>query len=131
MSVYSASPLYIPRIRRVSSPELARELAGPQASTSVTRAPRPTSESAAHPPNAPAPTTITRADGDDMRLSALQPFLLPRDFRLPEWARRGTRACANRWRRVRVCGAPPGRGTGRYRRGAGRVKRGRQTGPLT
>src|SRR4029453_16382101 len=74
MSVYSASPLYIPRIRRVSSPELARELAGPQASTSVTPAPRLTSESAAHPPNAPAPTTITRTDGDDMRLSAVQPF---------------------------------------------------------
>src|SRR4029453_13331205 len=74
MSVYSASPLYIPRIRRVSSPQLARELAGPQASTSVTRAPRLTSESAAHPPNAPAPTTITRTDGDDMRLNAPPPF---------------------------------------------------------
>src|SRR5262245_60428280 len=45
---------------RVSPPELARALPGPQASTSVTRAPRRRSSSAAHPPNAPAPTTTTR-----------------------------------------------------------------------
>src|SRR5262249_25198724 len=47
-------------------PELARELPGPQASTSVTRAPRRRSISAVQPPNAPAPTTVTDGgvDGD-------------------------------------------------------------------
>src|SRR5712691_4321797 len=44
---------------RVSPPELARELPGPQASTRVTRAPRRSSMRAVHPPNAPAPTTTT------------------------------------------------------------------------
>src|SRR5712691_622325 len=44
---------------RVSPPELARALPGPQASTSVTRAPPPLRRrnSAVQPPNAPAPTT--------------------------------------------------------------------------
>src|ERR1700716_4099248 len=42
---------------RVSPPELARELPGPQASTSVTRAPWRRRNSAVQPPNAPAPTT--------------------------------------------------------------------------
>src|SRR5712692_7444484 len=40
---------------RVSPPEEARELPGPQASTSVTLAPRRRSIKAVHPPNAPAP----------------------------------------------------------------------------
>src|SRR5947209_19495574 len=57
IAVYAALPLYIVLMRRVSSPELDRELAGPHASTSVTRAPRRNSESAVQPPNAPAPTT--------------------------------------------------------------------------
>src|SRR5258705_1596616 len=42
---------------RVSPPELARELPGPQASTSVTRAPWRRRNSAVQPPNAPAPIT--------------------------------------------------------------------------
>src|SRR6202158_2452444 len=49
----------MPRITRVSPPELERELPGPQASTSVTRAPRRHSQSASQPPKAPAPTTAT------------------------------------------------------------------------
>src|SRR5579864_8890906 len=49
----------MPRMTRVSPPELARELPGPHASTSVTRAPRRQSQSASHPPKAPAPTTAT------------------------------------------------------------------------
>src|SRR6266511_2033141 len=44
-------------ITRVSPPELARELPGPQASTSVTRAPWRRRNSAVQPPNAPAPIT--------------------------------------------------------------------------
>src|SRR6266702_1737821 len=44
---------------RVSPPELARELPGPQASSSVTRAPRRRRYSPVQPPNAPAPTTTT------------------------------------------------------------------------
>src|SRR5438874_12806203 len=44
---------------RVSPPELARELPGPQASTRVTRAPRRRRWGAVQPPNAPAPTTAT------------------------------------------------------------------------
>src|SRR6266850_7910302 len=44
---------------RVSPPELARELPGPQASSSVTRAPPRNRWSAVQPPNAPAPTTTT------------------------------------------------------------------------
>ena len=47
------------RIVRVSPPELAREFPGPQASSRVTLAPFRKSCSADHPPNAPAPTTIT------------------------------------------------------------------------
>src|SRR5579863_8035629 len=50
----------MPRITRVSPPELARELPGPQASSRVTRAPRRQSQSANQPPKAPAPTTATR-----------------------------------------------------------------------
>src|SRR4051812_9801446 len=45
---------------RVSPPELARALPGPQASISVTRDPRRCSSSAVQPPNAPAPITATR-----------------------------------------------------------------------
>src|SRR5712664_4244366 len=48
---------------RVSPPELARELPGPQASTSVTRAPWRRRNSAVQPPNAPAPTTTMRGEG--------------------------------------------------------------------
>src|SRR5438067_5064976 len=48
------------RITRVSPPELAREFPGPQASRRVTRAPRRTSQSAVHPPKAPAPITAMR-----------------------------------------------------------------------
>lgn len=44
---------------RVSPPELAREFPGPQASSKVTCMPLCASWSADHPPNAPAPTTIT------------------------------------------------------------------------
>ena len=44
---------------RVSPPELAREFAGPQASSKVTVAPFLRSSSAVQPPNAPAPTTRT------------------------------------------------------------------------
>src|SRR2546425_8063668 len=44
---------------RVSPPELALEFPGPQASTSVTCAPRRNRCSALQPPNAPAPTTTT------------------------------------------------------------------------
>jgi hypothetical protein len=46
---------------RVSPPELAREFPGPQASISVTFASLCANWSADHPPNAPAPTTITEA----------------------------------------------------------------------
>src|SRR5438034_3593558 len=42
---------------RVSPPELARELPGPQASSRVTRAPWRRKNSAVQPPKAPAPTT--------------------------------------------------------------------------
>src|SRR3954466_7972160 len=48
------------RITRVSPPELAREFPGPQASINVTLAPRRVSQSAVHPPNAPAPITAMR-----------------------------------------------------------------------
>src|SRR5256885_8897559 len=44
---------------RVSPPELARELPGPQASTRVTFAPFRNRWRAVQPPNAPAPTTTT------------------------------------------------------------------------
>lgn len=44
---------------RVSPPDDAREWPAPHASTSVTRIPARRSASAVHPPNAPAPTTIT------------------------------------------------------------------------
>src|SRR5438105_15182090 len=44
-------------MRRVSSPELDREFPAPHASTKVTRTPLRSSDSAVHPPNAPAPTT--------------------------------------------------------------------------
>src|SRR6187551_810255 len=50
---------------RVSPPELARELPGPHASTSVTRAPPRRRYSAVQPPNAPAPTTTTEGLGLD------------------------------------------------------------------
>src|SRR5688572_12168845 len=56
---------YTPRMTRVSPPELARELPGPQASTSVTRAPPLRSDSAENAPNTPAPTTTTRGPGRD------------------------------------------------------------------
>src|SRR5262245_6843317 len=44
---------------RVSPPELARLLPGPQASSRVTRAPWRRRYNAVQPPNAPAPTTTT------------------------------------------------------------------------
>src|SRR5579864_6208961 len=44
---------------RVSPPDDDRELPGPHASSSVTRAPRRNRYKADHPPNAPAPTTAT------------------------------------------------------------------------
>src|ERR1700687_6009567 len=44
---------------RVSPPEEARELPGPHASTSVTRAPERRRDRAVWPPKAPAPTTAT------------------------------------------------------------------------
>src|SRR5882672_3557484 len=44
---------------RVSPPDDARELPGPQASIRVTRAPRRNRYRAVHPPNAPAPITAT------------------------------------------------------------------------
>src|SRR6185369_12654028 len=44
---------------RLSPPELARELPGPQASTSVTCAPIRKRWRAVQPPKAPAPTTTT------------------------------------------------------------------------
>src|SRR5262245_23757838 len=50
---------------RVSPPELARELPGPQASSMVTRAPRRRRWSAVQPPKAPAPTTATWGWDDD------------------------------------------------------------------
>src|ERR1700693_5198735 len=46
---------------RVSPPELARELPGPQESTSVTFAPLRRRWRAVQPPKAPAPTTTTRS----------------------------------------------------------------------
>src|SRR5262245_66446513 len=52
---------YVARIVRVSPPELAGEFPGPQASSRVTRAPVCRRWRADHPPNAPAPTTITEA----------------------------------------------------------------------
>src|SRR5438105_5316155 len=55
------------RMTRVSPPELAREFPGPQASINVTRAPRRTSQSAVHPPKAPAPMTAMR--GPDLVLA--------------------------------------------------------------
>src|SRR5262249_6550552 len=51
---------YTPRMTRVSPPEEAREFPGPHASSNVTLAPRRRRARAVHPPNAPAPTTITR-----------------------------------------------------------------------
>src|SRR5713101_2342033 len=60
---------------RVSPPEEARELPGPQASTSVTLAPRRRSIKAVHPPNAPAPTTTTRVPRGG---GAVFPRALPR-----------------------------------------------------
>src|SRR6266566_470841 len=48
------------RMTRVSPPELERVLPAPQASTSVTCAPRCSRCSAVQPPKAPAPTTTTR-----------------------------------------------------------------------
>src|SRR4029434_11351777 len=50
---------YVARMTRVSPPELARGVPGPQASSSVTFAPRRRRNSAVQPPNAPAPTTTT------------------------------------------------------------------------
>src|ERR1700733_332255 len=47
----------MPRMIRVSPPEDAREFPGPQASSSVTRAPRSRRCSAVQPPKAPAPMT--------------------------------------------------------------------------
>src|SRR5256885_3406707 len=49
---------------RVSPPEEARELPGPQESRSTTRAPRRSRCRAVQPPNAPATTTATRGLGD-------------------------------------------------------------------
>src|SRR5262252_5548240 len=49
---------YVPRMMRVSPPELAREFPGPHASSNVTCAPFLSNSSAVQPPNAPAPTTI-------------------------------------------------------------------------
>src|SRR5436190_6493694 len=49
---------------RVSPPELARELAGPCCSTSVTLHPLWRNACAIHAPKTPAPTTV--AEGDDM-----------------------------------------------------------------
>ena len=48
---------YVPRMTRVSPPEDAREFPGPQASSSVTRAPRSRRCRAVQPPKAPAPIT--------------------------------------------------------------------------
>src|ERR671935_1805546 len=53
------TPLYTPRMTRVSPPDDARECPAPHASTSVTRIPARRSASAVQPPNAPAPTTTT------------------------------------------------------------------------
>src|SRR6184192_4834812 len=55
---------YVPRMMRVSPPELEREFPGPHASSSVTFAPFSRSCSAVQPPNAPAPTTITDFRGE-------------------------------------------------------------------
>src|SRR5213595_834303 len=55
---------YVPRMMRVSPPELEREFPGPQASSSVTFAPFSRSCSAVQPPKAPAPTTITDFRGE-------------------------------------------------------------------
>src|ERR1700720_871962 len=71
----------MPRMTRVSPPELERELPGPHASSNVTRAPRRQSQSASQPPKAPAPTTATcgapaAVDGggaERLRLSASGP----------------------------------------------------------
>src|SRR5437588_5523739 len=54
---------------RVSPPELARELPGPQASSRVTRAPSRRRARAVNAPKAPAPTTATEgpAGGGDGR----------------------------------------------------------------
>src|SRR5260221_2133056 len=49
----------MPRMTRVSPPELAGSLPAPQASTSVTCAPPRSRCRAVQPPNAPAPTTTT------------------------------------------------------------------------
>src|SRR6185436_19300160 len=49
----------MPRMTRVSPPELARELPAPQGSRSVTRAPARRSQRAVQPPKAPAPRTAT------------------------------------------------------------------------
>src|SRR5262249_2671205 len=51
---------YAARIVRVSPPELAREFPGPQESRSRTLAPLSARWRADQPPNAPAPTTITK-----------------------------------------------------------------------
>ena len=59
-SCRSARMPYVARMIRVSPPELARACPGAQASTRVTLAPNRRSDSAVHPPNAPAPKTTTR-----------------------------------------------------------------------
>src|SRR5512145_309187 len=58
---------------RVSPPELERACPGPQASISVTCAPRRSSSSAVHPPNAPAPTTTMRGELAEGRMDGTQP----------------------------------------------------------
>src|SRR5438046_7904028 len=80
------------RMTRVSPPLLARGLPAPQASTSVTRAPRRRSISAVQPPNAPAPITATcgpdawdfvaARDAPDAGLAAPRPEA-PRAARAP------------------------------------------------
>src|ERR1043165_9428721 len=54
----------MPRMIRVSPPELERELPGPQASSRVTRAPRRCSSRAVQPPKAPAPMTAMWGEAD-------------------------------------------------------------------
>ena len=64
---------------RVSPPDDARELPGPQVSTKVTCAPRRRRKRADQPPNAPAPTTTTR--GARRRLSFGRETSVPRSPR--------------------------------------------------
>src|SRR6266511_247909 len=115
---------------RVSPPELARALPGPQASSSVTRVPRRSRYNAVHPPNAPAPTTTTCGFWS----METKPFSkgnaaaqVPRNDRRLIAVPRGRRAPPHAPRRARPRGALAPRDRRRHRGG----RRRRPRAPIT